>query len=245
MDMFQKLTIFICAVLVLALAGGSYAGIIQDAQAAWYFGDDSGADVSGHGATFSLADGANIGGGKVNINGGTQRMELGSVAGTLASGSPWTLYLQNANISGGDWAMYVDIGQGGKGESVTLFQEARMYTDIWYVGSGGIEADLRGSNACVFIMYDGSWHIRGGPKDGDGGVNYGSKPGPAALGLLPYGDRNSDLGYYAANISAEGVGVWNRVLSDAERAEACGAIPEPATIMLLGLGGLALLRRKR
>lgn len=47
--------------------------------------------------------------------------------------------------------------------------------------------------------------------------------------------------YHAYDMNMEDFRIWNRALSGAEVA----AIPEPATIAMLGLGGLALIRRRK
>ena len=223
-------------VIVLGLAAGAQATIITDAQAAWWFGDGSGDDLSGNNATYVLADGAGISGGKVNISGGTQRMELGTVAGTLTGGGAWTVMLSNASITGEqDQDVLLDIGSDGKQNSIVWFRDSvGSKVDIWYKGQWDITDPLVGAKAGIFLMYDGSLFYLSSydgaswTHSGAGGTDYGSFSGTAALGLQAFTERNADMyGYNSAAISAEGVAVWSRKLTEEEMGQALSELGKP------------------
>ena len=78
-------------------------------------------------------------------------------------------------------------------------------------------------------------HIR---TDGIPASQYSSNGRAVLIGNRP---DAGDCGWYG---SLDEVRIYNEALTEAQ-IEAVTAIPEPATILMLGLGGFALIRRKR
>ena len=219
----MKRKMLLSLTVLLALTAGASAArqIIQEAQAAWWFADGSGTDLSGNNATYNLAGGANIGGGKVNISGSTQRLEFGSVANTLLSGNAWTIMLQNADLSsggGGGRKVWIDIGSASQRGSL-IWDASGM--DMWWIAPADAPSPA-GVYEATFLMYDGAQMYTSKydgatwTHAGPAGMDYGALSGSASLGCMPYSERNEDRGYTSASIHAEAVAVWDKILTESE-----------------------------
>jgi len=235
----KKLRICLIAVLVLSFAGTASAAVVGE----YLFATD-GSDTSGYGNNGAMVNGAAVVADPLGIRGNVLDVSANN-------GSAHMLVADNAQFALGGGAGKLDFwvlndGVYGNGSDVIIENEYDDYTvqrsgstDVAYSKWNGIGTIIHTVN-----LYDGQWHhIVTSFNEAAGTQDYvidGIKISGASAGTLNqsagdlYVGAYSGVGTYGGNYSWHGY-IDDLVIHD---------IPEPATLCLLGLGGL-LLRRKR
>ncbi|MHC4646289.1 MAG: Calx-beta domain-containing protein, partial [Planctomycetota bacterium] len=238
------------------IVGGG--GTVPDPCGAWYFGNGFVEEVSGSGKVATLENGASINGGMLTmVDGSTQAFDFSSVSGPFASGTAWTVYLQNATVTtatGGQWLNYLSFGDDSvwcdfpntKGNMRVMSHStypSDTSLDDWCKGGTSCSPKVNGSNMDLFIVYDGSgnWTF----KDASGSLVTSASwtvqdvTGMGGNKVARLGGWHTDL--YCVGISCEGVAVWGTALNSQEMSDAVGSIqpaappetdpptPDPAT----------------
>jgi PEP-CTERM motif len=173
-----------------------------------------------------------------------------TVAGTVAN-------LLQADGAGDDWTGEVLLVEltGGSVYNAPAFDNASQQSGFW-----GIVAGLQWDSA-MGIAGDGSGGIAGGAGDlgGPGGANQigllGADAQPSLISVTAF---NTDVTNTAlvttgtVTLSNDAAGTWSRITSFAGGlvqtsgiVENGALVPEPASLALMGLGGIAALRRRR
>lgn len=136
------------------------------------------------------------------------------------------LYTAGANLIG----EHESDGMHG----ITVQIEGALTADQWYGAAFTYDEQTR-----EMKLYLASCGIEIVTRDADPYAEQGNQNYPLVLGAN--GEHDGFLGG-----SLDEVRIYDRALSQAEaRYLLTGCVPEPATIALLGLGGLSLLRRRR
>jgi hypothetical protein len=247
--MYKRLPLFVSFVLVLSLAGSASADLIGH----WTFDDGSGAiaaDSSGNGN-----DGVLMGdpewvagkiGGALDFDGDGDFVDCGydplfDITTNEMTVSAWVTVRSIAN----QWAAIA-----AKGEHAWRLGNA-SWDPRFHFGITIWNAPDTASQDGIAAVGADEWHHVAGVFDGtnimiylDGVLDVSvatTEPiGTNALNLF-IGDNPEATGRYWDGL-IDDVRLYNQALT---QEEIIAIIPEPATLALLGLGGLALLRRKR
>lgn len=153
----------------------------------------------------------------------------------------------NSNGSAADLAEQV-VFETVSGINLRLFQ----YNDFDVSGTSGGDTATRLNSSTIFQV------------DGNFGVTTGATPIPEFSEMSLWSDVLSDItgtaGYFLNTAAGSGIGEtqsgdmtfafqWNRDLGDRDSlllsTNKVAAVPEPATLAVLGLGAAALLRRRK
>lgn len=174
-----------------------------------------------------------------NFNGtGSNGALIGQGLNNSSGGEGWVIFWENNDL-------VFRIGQSGFGadQRASMRQEDTTgLTNGWHMATMVIDSvagELRGYVDGTIVDTQGG----GGPSDntfvteGDGIAS----TDPILLGLRGFGG-------FAPIVDLDDVGIWNTALTTAEIGDiyASGiAVPEPSSTALLGLGGLALILRRK
>ena len=155
----------------------------------------------------------------------------GRIVGKMGAGGrrAWSTGIEK-NVSGVPFPGTVQVASNGN-TVVGLSDDSQLPLDQW-VHYAGVYTP--GTSLEVYLNGDLS-SIR---TDGIPATQYSTNGQSVLIGNRP---EAGDCGWYG---SLDEVRIYNEALTEAQ-IEAVMAIPEPATILMLGLGGLALIRRKR
>ncbi|UCG47826.1 MAG: PEP-CTERM sorting domain-containing protein [Phycisphaerales bacterium] len=255
---------FLVLVLVLGLAGSASASLVG-----YWALDGDGMDSSGydnHGAIngnvapaadrFGNPNGAmsfgGDGGDNINVGNPPEFNITGAMTITawvyLDSSSPvhggrnarilakmdgggkrsWSTGIEK-NVSGVPFPATIQVSSNGS--DVIGLHEPTLPLDEW-VHYAGVYTP--GTSLEVYLNGD----LAGINTDGIPGAQYSDNGNPVIIGNRP---ACGDCAWYG---SLDEVRLYDEVLTEAQ-IEAVMARPEPATVVMLGLGGLALIRRKR
>jgi hypothetical protein len=147
------------------------------------------------------------------------------------NGTGNTRELLDVGTWGGDVGVWFGIGTtDGYAEPVGTVTDAEMRDGNWHLAVATYDSSVSGQDN-LFIYWDGE--VRGSMEWS--GLMDTDNLQDAAIGVQTNGNEPFFGGI-------DDVRIYNHALS---AAEVQALVPEPATVMLLGLGGLALLRRKR
>ena len=254
--MCKKMFVLGVCVLVLAFASSALATQVWDGGGAgdswstatnWsgdavptsgddvYFGDWTTAsagpavvDGLGFGGTVYLGNRVEGGPSYLNVDGGSLALAGNAYMG-MGAGSNGTLTVNSGSVSVGGATI---IGEAGSG---TLVMNGGTLTSTWQVlfgnagGTGHVQLDGGTMDVHSLIMTSGTMDITGGL-------------------LKMKWDYTPSINAFVAAGLITGYGGSGSVVVEYDTATEytmVTAVPEPATMMLLGLGGLGLLRRKR
>jgi hypothetical protein len=260
--MFRKLLVLL---MVLGFVGSVQAALVHEWELDGNTNDTSGS--GNHGTvtgTASYVDGVDYwktsSGQAFYLNGSTRIEDLAASNLPLQSTGVYSIrcphYSENVYVtlegnSGLDWKNAAGFGQYASGDGrFMVTRYANVYLSVYGndVGTG------------AYIPTDGTWHMitathwqnSASPVRGNTTVYYDGVYANAGIGMTPSNTvPKIQAGYYTrsgANYwvgKIDGFQIYDHTLNQTEIDTLYERIPEPATIALLGLGGLVLLRRKR
>ena len=239
------------AIAALAIASTANAALVAN----YTFDDtlDLGANTGTVSTAWNATTGATATTGKF---GGGLAMEAGTTEywdNSFSTGADLSSFSVSMHVKGAgtNWGDYLSIGVGNS----TMFFEM---TDggnvaIWSDGDpGGVTVSTVGST----VVNDGAWHQLGLVSNGTtiqlyvDGVAEGTPSaytGSGAINSLQLGKRFG--GSHAISADIDDVAIYDTALSANEMlslsTNAAVAVPEPSSTALLGLGGIALILRRR
>lgn len=150
----------------------------------------------------------------------------------IPGGIDWSYSLNiEANKNGVDYPSTFMVGLPGNAGLVAVNDDAELTTDQW-VHMAGVYTP--GTSLEIYLDGDLAISLTSGVPTSQ----YSSGPGMLYIGNF---QGVGDCGWYGA---LDEVRLYSDALTESQ-IEAVMAIPEPATMLMLGLGGLALIRRKR
>ena len=135
-----------------------------------------------------------------------------------------------ANVGGVDWPATLQVSSNG-GDVISSIDDASLPLDQW-VHYAGVYTP--GTSMDVYLDGDLAFSLTTGVP----ASQYSANGHSVLIGNRP---ACGNCGWYGA---LDEVRIYDEALTKAQ-IEAVMAIPEPATMLVLGLGGLVLVRRKR
>ena len=248
----RKVTIFVTAIALLGLAGNASAGLSDGLVGQWGYDGATGleatvgSDLTLTGTQTSVA-GIVAGDGAYEFGNG----DYYTVDNTGGPANTYTLLLDFKVISMPSYNSLLDTGTGGDGDVFLRYDSPSVVGGSARLGGYSGNIVTHGTWYRMVLRIDMNAATLAGAIDLDG-INVLTCDGssyPNQMDLQTAFDLFSDNGGgEEGDTVVSNAALWDRYLTDDEVSTLGGAgdaIPEPATLVLLGIGGIGALLRKR